>query len=237
MTTERNPKILIVDDDPAIRHYMASILQEAGYKIIEAADGQEGIDKAVQEQPGCVLLDLSLPKVGGFVVCEMLRMIQSTESIPIIIVSGKSEEENRAIALELGATDFLSKPFLPQALLTRVQQCLGWTQKDRRREPRYRLNVPVLILFENGTQKVFKEYAFLENGSRHGARVQCHLDLPLHGLITLSQVHAGEATPEKITARVMWCALVNAEVKKYGLEFLEPTDALIRLAAQETKPD
>jgi len=120
-------RILIVDDEPPIIDILEYNLKKANYKVIVARDGQEALDKARHQRPDLVILDLMLPKLDGLEVCRALRR---DGDLPIIMLTAKDEEIDRVVGLELGADDYVVKPFSVRELLARVKTVL------RRRGPK-----------------------------------------------------------------------------------------------------
>ncbi|OIQ59305.1 alkaline phosphatase synthesis transcriptional regulatory protein PhoP [Moorella thermoacetica] len=115
------PKILVVDDEPAIVELVKFNLEQAGFTTITASDGAEALQKADVEEPDLIILDVMLPKVDGFEVCRSLRARGST---PILMLTARREEVDRVLGLELGADDYLTKPFSPRELVARVRAIL-----------------------------------------------------------------------------------------------------------------
>lgn len=115
-------KILIVEDEPDMLMGLQDNLQFEGYKVETAVDGQAAIDKAVKVRPDLILLDIMLPKLSGYEVCKELRArgIQT----PIIMLTAKSQEVDKVLGLELGADDYLTKPFSIRELLARIKAVL-----------------------------------------------------------------------------------------------------------------
>jgi DNA-binding response OmpR family regulator len=116
--------ILAVDDEPALTELMHFHLVRAGHHVTTAANGWEAIDCVKQLRPDIILLDLMLPDLDGFGVCEILRRDPLTATIPIIIVSAWSSPDSRHLGLELGALDYITKPFSPQELVERVNRLI-----------------------------------------------------------------------------------------------------------------
>jgi two-component system phosphate regulon response regulator PhoB len=132
-------KILIIEDDADIRELILYNLAREGYKALEARDGREGLEKAGSESVNLILLDLMLPGLGGLEICKELKGDSGTADIPIIMVTAKGEESDIVIGLELGADDYLVKPFSPKVLLARIRAVL------RRRETRPTAGAETLI--------------------------------------------------------------------------------------------
>jgi DNA-binding response OmpR family regulator len=116
-----NERILIIDDEPEIVRVLRGYLEQAGYRVLTAFDGVEGLRRARQESPDLVILDLMLPGMDGIDVCRALR---KGADIPIIMVTARVEETDRVLGLELGADDYVTKPFSPRELVARVRAVL-----------------------------------------------------------------------------------------------------------------
>ncbi len=117
-------KILIIEDDRDIVEMLKYNLKDQGYETISALDGNEGLKLTKKEQPDLIILDIMLPFIDGFEVCRTLKKDQMTANIPIIILSAKSQETDKVVGLELGADDYVTKPFSPRELLARIKTML-----------------------------------------------------------------------------------------------------------------
>ena len=117
-------EILIVDDEENIVELVKYNLEEEGYSVLAAYDGKEALNKAREEKPDLMVLDLMLPEVDGFDVCRRLRSDEDLKELPIIILSAKEEEMDKVLGLELGADDYLTKPFSPRELKARIKAVL-----------------------------------------------------------------------------------------------------------------
>jgi two-component system phosphate regulon response regulator PhoB len=118
------PKILVVDDEPEAVELVEFNLKQAGYEVITATDGAEALKKARVVLPSLIVLDLMLPEVDGLEVCKMLRRDPATAGIPIVMVTAKAAEIDRILGLELGADDYVTKPFSPRELVLRLKKLL-----------------------------------------------------------------------------------------------------------------
>ncbi|WP_438482849.1 response regulator [Oleiharenicola lentus] len=118
----QHAKILAVDDEPELTDLMHFHLRRAGHQVTTAANGWEAIDCVKKDKPDIILLDLMLPDLDGFGVCEILRRDPLTATIPIIIVSAWASPDSRNLGLELGALDYITKPFSPHELVERVNR-------------------------------------------------------------------------------------------------------------------
>jgi DNA-binding response OmpR family regulator len=124
-------RILVVDDEPAVTDLLAYNLRKAGYEVLLAADGSEALRLARQSEPDLILLDLMIPEVDGLDVCRELR---KTSNVPIIMLTARCEEIDRVVGLELGADDYVNKPFSVRELLARVKAVLRRAQTDESNE-------------------------------------------------------------------------------------------------------
>lgn len=113
-----NDLVLVVDDEPKIVKLARDYLEKSGYQVISSGDGREALIKFRQEQPSLVVLDLNLPGMDGLDVC---RAIRKESDVPIIMLTARADETDQLIGLELGADDYISKPFSPRALVARVR--------------------------------------------------------------------------------------------------------------------
>ena len=117
-------KILVVDDEPDALELIEFNLKSSGFEVATAADGEEAVKKARDILPGLIILDVMLPEVDGMEVCKILRRDQRTSGIPIIMLTAKAAEIDRVLGLELGADDYVTKPFSPRELILRVKRLL-----------------------------------------------------------------------------------------------------------------
>ena len=117
-------KVLVVDDEPEAVELLEFNLSQAGYAVVTAADGAEALKKARSALPNIIILDLMLPEIDGLEVCKMLRRDPATAAIPIIMLTAKAAEIDRILGLELGADDYITKPFSPRELVLRIKKVL-----------------------------------------------------------------------------------------------------------------
>lgn len=114
-------KVLVVDDEEAIVELIKFNLQKEGHQVITACDGGKALELAETQEPDVIILDVMLPGRDGFEVCRLLRARQGTAAIPIILLTAKGEEFDKVLGLELGADDYVTKPFSPRELTARVK--------------------------------------------------------------------------------------------------------------------
>lgn len=117
-------RVLVVDDEPDLVRILQFGLQSAGYVVEFASDGQEGLKKAREIKPDIILLDLMLPKLDGYKVCRLLKFDERYKQIPIIILSARTQEGDQALALEMGANRFVTKPYEFSEILLHVEELL-----------------------------------------------------------------------------------------------------------------
>jgi DNA-binding response OmpR family regulator len=121
-------KVLVVDDDLELLGLIGYALRQAGYLVVDAADGEAALAAFERESPALVILDVNLPRLGGLEVCRRLR---AASKVPIMMLTVRSAEEDQVQALDLGADDYLTKPFSPRTLLARVRALLRRAGEER----------------------------------------------------------------------------------------------------------
>jgi len=141
-------KILIVDDDPDIRDVLRLTLSEEKYEILEASDGEEALKIIHENQPDLILLDYKIPKIDGREVCRRVKKDLLLRHLPIIMVTGKGDINDKVGGIDAGADDYVVKPFEPKELLARIRMILRHTERDLEANPLTRLPGNVSILKE-----------------------------------------------------------------------------------------
>ncbi|MBS0656338.1 MAG: response regulator transcription factor [Verrucomicrobia bacterium] len=142
------PKILLIEDEEDIAALIKLQAEISGYKLITATDGLNGYEAVEREKPDIVVLDIMLPGQNGLDVCRKLKSHAQLKHIPIIMISAKSEETDVVLGLELGADDYVAKPFSPRVLFSRVNAVLR-RSKEEEKEVRYMTFGDFRIEFEN----------------------------------------------------------------------------------------
>ena len=181
-------RILIVDDEPPIVDMLAYNLQRANYEVIIARDGQEALDIAMQEEPDLIILDLMLPRLDGLEVCRALR---KERDVPIIMLTARDGEVDRVVGLELGADDYVVKPFSVRELMARVKSVL------RRATPRA----------EQTAVDVKQAGALTVDGARHEARwrdIELKLTALEFDLLYTMVRHAGQVLSREQLLEQVW---------------------------------
>jgi two-component system alkaline phosphatase synthesis response regulator PhoP len=148
-------KVLVVDDEADIVELVSYNLKKEGYQVLSAYDGEEALSLARGESPDLVILDLMLPKIDGFRVCRVLKKEEPTAKTPIIMLTAKTREEDRIAGLDLGADDYVTKPFSPRELLARVKAVLrraGPTEDETLRYGDLEIDMPRYGVYLNGNR-------------------------------------------------------------------------------------
>jgi len=125
-------KILVVDDEIYIVHILDFSLGMEGYEVLTALDGEQAVDKARSEHPDLIVLDIMMPKLDGYETCKILKAGEDTKNIPVILLSAKGRNVDQKIGFEVGADDYITKPFSPRKLVERINTLLGQTNPSQR---------------------------------------------------------------------------------------------------------
>jgi two-component system OmpR family response regulator len=207
-------RVLVIDDEDAARRAVAAGLREAGYDVLEAADGVTGLEQAVRGGVDLVVLDLRLPGLSGERLLERLRL---TSAVPVIVTSAKREEDDRVAVLDHGADDYLVKPFTVRELLARIRAVL------RRSEPQEAVVTigGVTIDFAGRTATcgglrvtlTAQEFAVLECLARHRGQVVTRAMLE-------AAIHPGESPPPPDLVTNIVDVLVLRLRKKLGHDLI-----------------
>lgn len=123
-------KILIIDDDPLILQVMESRLAANSYEVLTAADGKDGLNKARNESPSLIILDVTLPKMDGFRITRLLKLDDRYKKIPIMIFTGRAQDEDKRTSIEAGADAFCTKDFEPEKLLKTISDLIEKSSKS-----------------------------------------------------------------------------------------------------------
>jgi DNA-binding response OmpR family regulator len=179
MSNLTSKKILIVEDEHDILQLVKLYLEKEGFRTVAAKTGTEGLLYAKQEKPDLVVLDLMLPEIDGLEVCKRLRSAPETAMLPIIMLTAKAEESDTIVGLELGADDYVTKPFSPKTLVARIKALLRRLDRKPDESPaRYQYGDLVMDLARhevtvNKTEVPLtaKEFGLLEHLLRNPGRV------------------------------------------------------------------
>jgi two-component system, OmpR family, response regulator len=208
-------RVLVIDDEDSARRAVAAGLREAGFDTLEAADGSTGLAQARSAGVGLVVLDLMLPGLPGE---QLLRELRRTSAVPVIIVSAKREEDDRIAALDLGADDYLVKPFTLRELLARVRAVLRRSESDA--APvltigQITIDGPARIAMRAGERVPLtaQEFAVLDCLVRHRGRIVTRAMLD-------TAIHPGESPPPPELVSNIIDVLVLRLRKKLGHDLI-----------------
>jgi DNA-binding response OmpR family regulator len=180
-------RILIVEDEVPMRTVLYDCLNGQGYRVLVAADGQAGLEKAIHEKPDLIVLDVMLPQIDGFAVCGELRKLLNGS--PILMLTAKGRIEDRVRGLDSGADDYLVKPFSREELLARVRALLRRSQRETR-------PLRELVL---GNIRI----DFVQQRAWRGGK-EFHLTIKEFGVLQLLAAAAGEAVSRDRFLDVVW---------------------------------
>ena len=191
-------KILIVEDDRSICNFLETMLQAGGYQVILAASGNQGKMLFASHQPDLVVLDLGLPDMDGM---ELLKTIRLSSSTPIIILSARTDEREKVTALDLGANDYITKPFGTAELMARVRAAI--------RSSRYSVLEAPCGVFELGDLAIDydRRQVFVEEQ-------QVHLTQTEYNILALLSRHTGRVLTYAAIIREVWGGMDEGSVKK-----------------------
>jgi two-component system, OmpR family, KDP operon response regulator KdpE len=174
-------RIIVIEDDPQIRRFLRNVLHSAGYSLYEAETAARGVVEAAARRPDLVLLDLGLPDADGI---ETLRQLRSWNQVPVIVISARDQEHIKVQALDLGADDYLVKPFGTEELLARIRVALRHAARDARGEAEYAsagltvdLEARRVVAHGRDIKLTPTEYALLAELVRNAGRVVTHRQL------------------------------------------------------------
>jgi two-component system, OmpR family, alkaline phosphatase synthesis response regulator PhoP len=179
MSRTPSKKILVVEDDADILHLVTLYLEKEGFRLRTAGTGVQALKLVKEERPDLIILDLMLPELDGLEVCKKIRMNSDTAMIPILMLTAKAEESDTVIGLELGADDYVTKPFSPKALVARVKALLRRMDRsagEARSIHRYNslaidLSRHEVKVQDREIQLTAKEFGLLEHLMRNMGRV------------------------------------------------------------------
>jgi two-component system alkaline phosphatase synthesis response regulator PhoP len=123
-------KVLVVDDEVYILHILDFILGAENYDVITATNGEQALEKVREEKPDLVVLDIMMPKLDGYETCKALKGNPETKNIPVILLSAKGRNVDQKVGFEVGADDYITKPFSPRKLVERINAILGQTSRQ-----------------------------------------------------------------------------------------------------------
>jgi DNA-binding response OmpR family regulator len=175
---QQAPNILLVDDEQSVQKLLASALRKDGYEVVSAFDGQQALDRLREGSFDLLVLDLMLPEIDGFEVC---RQVRASSSVPIIMLTARVEEIDKVLGLELGADDYITKPFSMREFRSRVKAVLRRSQLTQAEEPaqetledgelRIDFDKRLVTLDDEPIRLTYVEFEILAALARHPGRV------------------------------------------------------------------
>jgi two-component system KDP operon response regulator KdpE len=195
---ENKELVLLIEDEPQMRRFLRITLQSHGYRLIEAAGGQEGLVHAVTRNPDVLLLDLGLPDMDGLEVTKRLR---EWTNMPIIVISAREQEQDKIKALDLGADDYLTKPFNAGELLARIRVALRHAAT-----PNLAPQTPVFVL-QNLRVDLAQRQVFLDDKEVHLTPIE-------YKLLTVLIRYAGKVVTHRQLLTEVW-GVAHAEEVQY----------------------
>ena len=228
-------RILVVEDDPDIAHLVARYLDKAGFQTEHASTGRDALLAISARPPDLVILDLMLPQVDGLEVCRILRGDATTSALPIIMLTARAEESERIVGLELGADDYLAKPFSPGELVARVRALLRRAQRSEARAQTRVAYGPLTIdadthtVTENGRAVTLtaKEFLLLEYLVRHRGRVLSRdvLLTDVWGYRYTGGTRTVDVHVRRLREKVPFLTDALVTIKQFGYKLADPAPA------------
>jgi DNA-binding response OmpR family regulator len=232
--TREMARILVAEDDPDIAHLLAHYLQRAGFEAEMVSSGRDVLPRIRKAPPDVLLLDIMLPDLDGLEVCRAMRRDQATATIPIIMVTARGEESDRIVGLELGADDYITKPFSPNEVVARIRALLRRAHRPGPGDGRLTygpLDVDVdrhvVRVNDIEVRLTAKEFLLLQYLMQHRGRVLSR-DLLLSDVWGYSYT-GGTRTVDvhvrRLREKVPYLTDAIETVKQFGYKLVEPAPA------------
>ena len=225
-------RVLVVEDDRSLAEVVTYNLQQAGYEVLNAYDGQDAINQARQKHPDLMILDLMLPVIGGLDVCRHLRSDSATRNIRIIMLTAKSEESDELVGFALGADDYVTKPFSIKVLLERIKALCRREEELHTQQLVHSQGVTVdptkyrVAIDEQPIQLTRSEFRLLETLAREPGRVFSRSDLidAALGDDTLVMERTIDVHIRAVRRKMGEHARLIETVRGVGYRFRDPSD-------------
>lgn len=218
-------RLLVVDGESRVGDLIHKTFSPH-FDVLLARSGNEAIRRAVLDHPNCLLLDVAMPQMSTFMLCEILKSISQTKRIPILLMGAKPREAVWGMAKEMGAMDYIEPPFSVERLSKSVQDALEAATLERRRAPRVSMKIPIVIRSKDSLDHHYEVRAETVDVSRTGALMRLPVRIPVGELVEICQVDAarlGRRAP-CARARVVWNdddEIIGPNC--HGFEFLGPS--------------
>jgi len=218
-------RLLVVGGEPQVNDWLARAFA-ADFEILTAKTGVEAINKAVLHRPTCILVDAKMPRMGEYLLSKVFKMIDQTRSIPIVMVCENPDPEFRKMFQEMGVVDCIEKPLSLERVVSVIDRALRTPSVERRRSPRVRTRIPVVLRVVNIEDQEAEIATDLEEVSRLGALVSLPIRIDARQRI---EIRRKDVTPKgedclTTSARVVWSDEEESDgLYWHGLEFLNPS--------------
>jgi CheY-like chemotaxis protein len=225
-STSELPRLLVIDDDPAVRKLFRFRLKDA-YEIVDTGSPEDALALALQDRPDAILLDLSMPGYSGFEVCQALASLSFTQGIPIVIVSGKSKEEDKELCESLGATAFFQKPVDIDLLKKTLARLIEGRVRGKQVEPRVRLKITLTLRGTDSNGRVFVLPITTDDVGANDFRSVCSVPLKKGAIVAVHFTQNDEAFIGK--ARVSHVESAGTPAQRCDFHFTEkPGEWILR---------
>lgn len=225
-------RVLIVEDDRDISDLVAHYLRKAGFTTEALSSGREALKAMTERPPDLLILDLMLPQVDGLEVCRLVRANEKTAAVPIIILTARGEESDRIVGLEIGADDYMAKPFSPNELVARVRALLRRAQRPVSARAPTMTYGPILVNPEThtvsagglGVTLTAKEFLLLEYLMQHRGRVLSRdvLLTDVWGYRYTGGTRTVDVHVRRLREKLPLLADALVTVKQFGYKLLDP---------------
>jgi two-component system alkaline phosphatase synthesis response regulator PhoP len=230
-------RILVVEDDPDIAELVARYLGKAGFSIEMISSGRDAVAAVTARPPDVLVLDLMLPQVDGLEICRLVRANDKTAAIPIIMLTARAEESDRIVGLELGADDYLAKPFSPNELVARVRALLRRAQRGAWPSGRAIAYGPIVVdadrhtVLANGHEVMLtaKEFLLLQYLLQHRGRVLSRdlLLTDVWGYRYTGGTRTVDVHVRRLREKLPLLAEALVTVKQFGYKLVDPPPAAV----------
>jgi response regulator RpfG family c-di-GMP phosphodiesterase len=213
-------RLLVVDDEEAMRKLVRLNLGES-YEIVDTGEPEQALALALEHKPDAILLDLRMPKYSGFELCQTFTSFSSTQLIPVFVISGEAGSKTKDFCRGLGVAAYFEKPVNFDDLRARIEEFLTTRRKERRREVRVKLRVPLKLQGTTSGGRVFSAMTMTENLSLNSFLCACVEDLAVDSVLNVMLLGSREEAVGK--ARIIRSEFKDTEYPRYGCRFVEKT--------------
>lgn len=213
-------RLLVVDDEEAMRKLVRLNLGE-NYEIVDTGEPEQALALALEHKPDAILLDLRMPRYSGFELCQTFTSLSSTQLIPVFVISGEAGSKTKNFCRDLGVAAYFEKPVNFDDLRARIEEFLTTRRKERRREVRVRLRVPLKLQGTTSEGRHFSAMTMTENLSLNSFLCACVEDIAFDSILDVMLLGSREETVGR--ARIVRSESTDTEYPRYGCRFVEKT--------------